>query len=181
MAALPKNPHLIGKVHSSQGVKGAIFILLDIENPPWLDKWDTLVLSTKPTTQDFKSYTIRRKAPHGKQGKKGFIVELEEVADRDLAEELVHSAVWVPEDFVSSQAGETIYLREILGFEVVDETRGPVGPVVSFSSNGPQDLLCVKYGETEYDIPFVKAFLKNIDFPGKKIFMDIPQGLLEDV
>jgi 16S rRNA processing protein RimM len=180
MSKVLNNPHLIGKIHSSQDVRGAIFVILQTEKVPWLNKWDTLFVSDSPASQNFTSYKIVKKAAHSKQGKKGYIVELEEVKDRDLAEAMAHKAVWIPEDYLVSQKGETIYLREILGFEVVDDQRGPVGPVVAFSSNGPQDLLVLQYKGAEFEVPFVKAFLKNIDFPQKKIFMDIPLGLLED-
>ena len=52
-----------------------------------------------------------------------------------------------------------------------------VGTVLSLSSNGPQDLLVV--GEREFLIPFVEAFILEIDFPNRKIFMDLPEGLLD--
>lgn len=175
---IPKDLFLIGKVHSSQGVRGSLFVILQTEDPQWLGEWNTLYLTGRPENRDFKSYKIARKHSHHKQGKSGFIVDLEEIKDKDAADELVHCAVWVPNEFVASKKGETIYLREILNFQVVDETRGEVGPVVGFASNGPQDLLQIDYKGTVYDVPFVKAFLKNIDFKTQKISMDIPLGLL---
>jgi 16S rRNA processing protein RimM len=174
----PDDLHMMGRVHSSQGVKGAIYILLETQNPEWLDEWNTLFLTPGPDSRVFTSYPIRRKSPHGKQGLKGYIVELENIDDRDLAEKLVKNSVWVPKEFIASKKGETIYLREILGFIVVDEERGEVGPIIDFSTNTAQDLLVVDFKGESYDIPFVDAFIQKIDFKNKKVFMDIPQGLL---
>lgn len=170
--------HLIGKIHSSQGVRGDVFVILNIENPPWLSQWKTLILKNLEGAE--QSFKILNKKPHSKQGKTGFILQLEGVSDRDVADSLVHQTVWVTEDYLTSKKGETIYLKEILNFLVVDATRGEVGPIVGFSSNGAQDLLCIDVKGQVYEVPFVKAFLQKIDFENKKVLMDIPQGLLED-
>jgi 16S rRNA processing protein RimM len=183
MTKIPKKLHMIGRVHSSQGVKGAIYVLLNDQNPAWFEEWDTLFLcplnsDLKEDFEDVRAYSITRKARHSKQGLKGYIVHLEGINDRDLAEALVKQSVLVPVDFVTSKKGETIYLREILGFVVVDEQRGEVGPIVDFSSNTAQDLLVLEYKDGQFEVPFVDAFIQKIDFKNKKIFMDIPLGLL---
>ncbi len=174
--------HLIGKVHSSQGVRGQIFVLLFPETNPWLKKWKTLVLSVTDDPHGIKKeYPIQRVQPHSKQGKSGFILTLENITDKDIADSLAKMFVWIPEDFLVSKKGEEIYLREIENFMVHDKERGAVGPIVGFSSNGPQDLISVQTASGTYDVPLVKAFIVKIDFEQKTIYMDIPQGLLEDV
>jgi 16S rRNA processing protein RimM len=183
MTKIPQKLHMIGRVHSCQGVKGAIFVLLNDQNPSWYDDWDTLLLSPikadkSDDSTNVQSYSIARKAPHSKQGLKGYIVQLENIDDRNHAEELVKQTVWVPLEFVTSKDGETISLREILGFVVIDEQRGEVGPIVDFSSNSVQDLLVLEYKGGQFEVPFVDAFIQEIDVESKKIFMDIPLGLL---
>lgn len=174
--------NLVGKVHSSQGVRGQIFVILFPEGTPWTKQWKTLVLSeTELPSAPKKEYPISHLRPHSKQGKTGFILTLEHVTDRDVAESLAKRFVWIPESYLVSKKDETIYLKEIENFMVVDRERGAVGPITGFSSNGPQDLIEVKTSGGTFDVPLVKAFIVRIDFEKKEIHMDIPMGLLEDV
>jgi len=175
--------HLIGKVHSAQGVRGQIFVLLFPETTPWIKKWKTLVLSEiEHSLAPKKEYPIAKIQRHSKQGKTGFVLTLTHVTDKDVADSLAKRFVWIPSDFLKSQKGdETIYLKEIENFTVVDKERGEVGTIVGFSSNGPQDLIIVKTLKGNFDVPLIKAFIVKIDFENKKINMDIPMGLLEDL
>ncbi len=173
--------HLIGKVHSAQGVRGQIFVLLYPETAPWTKKWKTLILSEiEHSAAPKKEYPISRVQRHSKQGKSGYILTLEHVTDKDVADSLAKRFVWIPESFLKSDKGDqTIYLKEIENFTVVDKTLGEVGTIVAFGSNGPQDLIVIQTQKGEFDVPLVKDFIVTIDFENKKIHMDIPEGLLE--
>jgi len=176
-----KSWHLIGKVHSAQGVRGQIFVMFFPETTPWIKKWKTLVLSEmEHSAAPKKEYPIKRVQPHSKQGKSGYVVTLEHVTDKDVADSLAKRFIWIPGDFLKSGKGDaTIYLKEIEGFQVIDKTLGDVGTIVAFGSNGPQDLITIQTANGNFDVPLVKDFIVTIDFDGKKIHMDIPEGLLE--
>ena len=55
---------------------------------------------------------------------------------------------------------------------------------MDFSSNGVQDLLVIEKREEKekaykrYEVPFVEDFIEKIDFKEKKIFMNLPEGLI---
>ncbi len=173
---------LIGKINSSQGLRGHLFILLKSQEVPWLKKWKTLYLSTTDSeTQTWEEHSIEKIRAHGKQGKQGWVVLIKDVIDKTMADTHVKKFVWIPDDFLVSKKGEKIFLREIENFLVVDKTRGEVGPIVGFSTNGVQDLIQVQTATGIYDVPLVEPFIEKIDYENKKIAMDIPQGLLEDL
>ncbi len=177
-----KNLRIIGKTHSSQGLRGHIFILLKAENPPWIKKWKTLSLSkTDSEDSEIQEYEILQKKEHSKQGKSGWVLKLRGIDDKNASDAIEKQFVWIPESFLTSKKGEQIFLREIENFLVVDKERGEVGPIVGFSSNGPQDLIQIQTGAGIYDVPLVQPFILKIDYDAQKIHMDIPQGLLEDL
>lgn len=179
---MTKKLHLIGKVHSSQGLRGCVFVILKTPDPSWLKKWKTLYLSnSEDEKENYKEYSIVSKKEHSKQGKQGWVLDLKEVADKTASDLLEKQFVWIPESFLVSKEGEKIFLREIENFLVVDKMRGDVGPIVSFSSNGAQDLIQIKTDHGIYDVPLVEPFIEKIDYKAQKIFMDIPQGLLEEL
>jgi 16S rRNA processing protein RimM len=179
-----KKLHLIGKVHSSQGLRGQIFIVFKTSETPWIQKWKTLFLSSdeaKAPSETAEKYSILKIKEHAKQGKQGWVLDLKDISDKNAADLLVKKWVWIPEDFLVSKKGEQIFLREIENFLVVDQERGDVGPIVGFSSNGAQDLIQIQTSTGIYDVPLVQAFIERIDYENKKIYMDIPLGLLEDL
>ncbi len=171
----------IGKIHSSQGLKGQVFVVFKATETPWMKALKTLSLSQNAEGPVTMSLPITHKKEHFKQGKQGWAVALAGIDNKTQADELEKLWVWIPEELLVSKKGETIYLREIENFLVVDRARGEVGPIIGFSSNGPQDLIEVQTSTGTYDVPLVDAFIEKIDYKTKTIFMDIPQGLLEDV
>lgn len=171
----------IGKIHSSQGLKGQVFVTFKATETPWMKTLKTLSLSQNVEGPICGQYVITHKKEHFKQGKQGWAMAFEGIGNKTQADELEKMWVWIPEDLLVSKKGETIYLREIENFLVVDQSRGEVGKIVGFSSNGPQDLIQIQTATGVYDVPLVDAFTKKIDYQAKTIFMDIPQGLLEDL
>ncbi len=155
--------------------------MLKAENPPWVKKWKTLYLSVSEEQDVLLEYEILQKKEHSKQGKTGWVLKLKNIDDKNASDALEKKFIWIPESFLISKKGEQIFLREIENFLVIDKERGEVGPIVSFSSNGAQDLIQIKTASGTYDVPLVQPFIEKIDYEEQKIYMDIPQGLLEDL
>lgn len=168
----------VGKVHSAQGLKGELFIWIFSGEAYWSDHWQILYLAEDKGTVPTREIKILKALPHEKQKKWGFRVKLEGVTSRNLAEEIEKMSVLVPEAFLVSDDDEDIYLREVLGFRVIDETRGDVGEVTGFAGNAFQDLLIINNEKGSYEVPFVEPLLIEIDKNNQTILMDIPQGLV---
>ena len=168
----------IGKIHSAQGIRGELFVHIFSGEAEWMDQWHDLHWSEKVDTVPKAFSKITSKRVHEKQKKWGFALRLDEVKDRNDAEAWVGRKVYVPESFLVSEEGEEIYLREVLGFRVMDETRGDVGEVVGFSGSAWQDLLVIKNQDGEFEVPFVEPILIETKKDEKILVMDIPQGLV---
>jgi len=169
----------VGKVKDAHGVKGELFLLLFSGEAAWLDQLKTVRLiesaSEGAATREFAVRTARLH-------KNGLIVKTEEIKDRNEAEALKGWLFEVPSSFFVSAQGEAIYLREIEGFAVVcKERQAEIGTIEGFGSNGAQDLLLVKTGWGEFEIPFVEAFVDEIDYGARVIRMNLPPGLLGEL
>lgn len=112
--------------------------------------------------------------------KDGLIVVLEGVANRNQAEQLVKSGVYIDDQLLESDEDGEIFLKEILGFVLLNENNEKLGEITGFGFNGAQDLLEVKLpnGRTA-SIPFVEPFIRNIDFDKRELAMELPEGLLD--
>jgi 16S rRNA processing protein RimM len=71
------------------------------------------------------------------------------------------------------------YVSDLVGCVVFDEDR-EVGEVKDLQFGaGEAPLLVVGSGTKDYEIPYADAYLRRLDVDGKKIFMRLPEGLLE--
>lgn len=173
---------LVGKIKDAHGLKGEMYVLVFSGDVSWLEDLDVFGLGdlpprgSEPTPEMIKrTLKIQRAKPY----KDGCIIKAEGIEDRTAAEGVKGQGFFIDDENLVADEGETIYLSEILGFEIVDPNGMAVGKIVAFSSNGAQDLLVVNTGRGQAEIPFVDAFTVEIDHDAKKIVMDLPEGLLE--
>ena len=188
----------VGWVKQAHGIKGELFIALKASTADWLESCDTLYLlgdqkaelqsltgSANFLTENefsdvsqgtfFLGLDLVRARPH----KKGFIAVLAAIDNRNLAESLKGLEVWISKDLLVSSNKDEPYLLQILDFSVQDPTGNLIGKVVSFGSNGAQDLLIIENTCGRFEVPFVSAFLVEIRYPEKTLVMDLPEGLVE--
>lgn len=164
----------VGKVMDAHGIRGDLYCLVFSGDVSWAQGLELLHLKAAFTTS-IETHEVKRL----KEFKKGFIVTLKDVVDRNQAELLKGAELWAPADLFVSEDGDSIYLKEILDFTLSDEALGLIGPVTGFSSNTAQDLLIVSYQNETREVPFVKDFIVKIDFESKTILTKLPEGLLE--
>lgn len=158
---------------SAHGIRGEVFIRLIAGQADWIEQTKALLLVAPDGTQ--KPVQMASVRPH----KDGLVVKFREIPDRNGAEAIRKFKVYVPEVALVSEPGERIFLHEIEGFHLREAKLGKiVGRIAGFATNGPQDLLRVDRQGREALVPFIDAFLVNIDFDKKEVTMDLPEGLL---
>ena len=74
---------------------------------------------------------------------------------------------------------DTYYYVDLVGCEVLDENDKVLGAVSQVEEFPAQLTLRVKReGQPDFLVPFVKAFIKNVDIVNKKIVINVIGGLL---
>lgn len=164
---------LVGKVKDAHGLKGEMYILIFSKDVAWLNDLEFFELKDPNAKASLKLDVVNTK-----KFKDGLIVKASEVSDRTQAEKYKNWQFLIPDELLISEEGETIYLSEILNFTVVQEGKN-LGLVKGFSSNGAQDLLIVSNGTTEFSLPFVDAFVLEVNHEKKVIDVNLPEGLIE--
>ncbi len=170
----------VGKVRDAHGLKGELFIVVFAKVADWSTALKNFDLVRKETVdgklQEVRySFTVKRLKPH----KNGLIVKPVEIEDRTQAEAFQGAIFEISAELLVSAEGETIFLSEIQGFTVFDgETE--IGPIESFASNGPQDILKVPSAYGEALIPLVPEFVTKLDFKNRRLIMNLPEGLIPE-
>lgn len=183
----------VGKIKEAHSLKGELYALIFSGEVAWLESINKIYLGpllsssgsakakgaeVQGPTVELESLTpfkVTRFKPH----KKGVIIKLEGLADRTQAEKWEGFGFYVEDEAFISEPGETLFLGELIGYELIDQSKVSYGPILEFLSNGTQDLLVVKLESKEYLVPFVDPLIEKIDHVSKKIFMNLPEGLFE--
>ena len=111
---------------------------------------------------------------------KGYLVlKFEGIDSISEAETLLGSELQVPIDERAKLEPGWAYISDLVGCAVFDSGH-EIGSVadVQFGA-GEAPLLVVKAESKVYEIPYAEAYLKSTDLEHKKIYMILPEGMLE--
>lgn len=117
---------------------------------------------------------VERATPH----KGGLRVAFGGIADREAAEGLRGLELWVPLSEVPQPPPGAFYVFELIGCRCVDERDGDIGTVVDIQEDGGGTLLEVEKDGRRVALPFVEAFLVQVDRSVRRIDLRLPEGLL---
>ncbi len=105
-------------------------------------------------------------------------VKLEGVNTRETAARLSSKNVWLLEDDFRKLAGKTAPIS-LLGFELITDEEEHLGPIEEVIEQPHQVLLRITLDGKEALIPLHEETLDKIDHKGKKVYVILPDGLLD--
>lgn len=68
---------------------------------------------------------------------------------------------------------DMVYVSDVPGMDVIDETGAPIGQVVEVLEQGASELLVVHIGKKNIHIPWNDHFVTGIDKAGRKVSVDL--------
>jgi 16S rRNA processing protein RimM len=111
-----------------------------------------------------------------KEHSDSIVARADAVDDRNTAELLRGARIFVPRSSFPTAPEDEYYWVDLIGLEVVNREGQPMGRVRELLSTGPQTVLVLEYEHegkpAERMIPFVSAYVDNVDLPGKRITVD---------
>jgi 16S rRNA processing protein RimM len=111
------------------------------------------------------------------------VLKFAQVDSMAEAENLRGFDVVIPREERMPLAGDAVYVSDLLGVRVIDVSRGgftDAGEITDVEPEGPGPAMLVVRSQAgdEILIPFVRAYLRKMDIEGKRLEMDLPEGLL---
>ncbi|MGB1201571.1 MAG: ribosome maturation factor RimM [Cognaticolwellia aestuarii] len=166
----------LGKVGAVYGIKGWLKIhsftddqeaILDYF--PWSLKLGNKIQSVEIT--DWRKHN------------NGIVVKVAGIDDRDIAQKLVGSEIFVSEDALSDLPEGEFYWRDLIGMTVVTDKGYDLGQVSDIMETGANDVLVVKanlkdgFGKKERLIPYLMdQVILSISTENKQICVDWDPG-----
>ena len=166
----------LGKVGAVYGIKGWLKIhsftddqeaILDYF--PWSLKLGNKIQSVEIT--DWRKHN------------NGLVVKVAGIDDRDIAQKLVGSEIFVSEDALSDLPEGEFYWRDLIGMTVVTDKGYDLGQVSDIMETGANDVLVVKanlkdgFGKKERLIPYLMdQVILSVSTENKQICVDWDPG-----
>jgi 16S rRNA processing protein RimM len=101
------------------------------------------------------------------------IAAVRDIGDRTAAEALRGARIFVPRSSFPTTKNDEFYWVDLIGAQVFNRDGVRLGEVAGLLDNGAHSVLRVRDGEApERLIPFVAAFIDQVDLPGRCILVD---------
>ncbi len=165
----------IGKIVGAHGVKGNVKVYSFAESLSLFEQESSiLVVSAKGSEKIFKIKWIK---PHGRV----VLLSLEGIENRDQAETLIGSELFVKRDSLPKLVDGSYYWFDIIGLAVFTNDEKYIGRVESIIPTGSNDVYVVKDAQKDRDneilIPAIESAVLEIDLEQKRMIVDLPEGL----
>ncbi|AOR28996.1 16S rRNA processing protein RimM [Formosa sp. Hel1_33_131] len=163
----------LGKIVKKYSFKGELLAKLDTDQPDIYENLDAIFIEVNGTLIPF---FIEKSQLH-----KSDLLRLkfDDVTNEADADALMKCDLYLPLDLLPKLDGTKFYFHEIIGYQLNDESFGPVGTVKGVNDSTSQALFEVDREGIEILIPMNDDFIKNLDREAKTITVNTPPGLIE--
>lgn len=162
----------IGKLVATFGLKGEVVLQHSLGAIKSLS--DLKVLFIQDAPESFIPYFIR--SARVKQAGELFLV-IEGIDTPEQARKLTSKTVWVQEEAFKRLASSSSVLS-VLGYRLISG-KEDLGEIIEVIEQPHQLLYAIMLGEKEAYIPVHGQSLQKIDKRQKKVYVELPDGLLD--
>ena len=106
------------------------------------------------------------------------LMKLEDVDNETDARAFSLLDVYFPQSYYGTEGEEEAPSDYFIGFTVVDSERGELGKIVAVDDSTENVLFEIDHDGRELLVPAVDEFVSEIDEENRRLYMNIPEGLL---
>jgi len=162
----------LGEIVTTHGIEGWLKLKLYNPQTPTLSSTQKVFLEKGGASSP---HWLEARKPH----KGHLLLRLRGVEGINEAEKWVGAILSVAEEALQPPGPGEYYYYQVLGLDVFDTGGEWIGIITRIWSKAGGDLFVVTGSHKEYLIPAVKEVVEKIDFPGGKIIINPPPGLLD--
>ena len=167
------NCYLLGYIVRTHGLKGEVQFYLDVDYPEDYEGMESVFIEVKGQLIPYFIDNIN--ILHANKA----IVKLEGITSIEMAQTLVGTSLYLPEDSLDELEEGEFYYHQITGYTVIDAELGTLGVVRTVYTPNGQDLIAMDYQGSEILIPVVDDIVGKANHDKKEIYVTLPEGLLD--
>ena len=161
-----------GKITKTHGLKGEVTIKLDVANPDDFANLRYILVEEKGS---FIPYFIESQKISGDK----MFVQLQDVKKMEQAVTFLGKAVFLPNEMMPELDEDEFYYKEIIGFKLVDVTKGAIGEISDVLEYPTQAVIQVMKDGKEILIPIHDDIIEKVDKKSKTLTVNTPEGLID--
>ena len=158
----------MGRIVAPFGIQGWLKVQALGDDPLSWRKMPQWWIGRNPDSQrpeDWRALAPRGLRMHGK----GVVAALEGIDDRSAAEAIDGWFIAAPREALPPPGKDEYYWTDLIGLRVSGTGGVALGTVRKLLSTGAHDVLEIEDGETERLIPFVAAYVQDVDLVAGEI------------
>jgi 16S rRNA processing protein RimM len=166
--------YFLGTIRKTYGVDGGVVIAFD-NNPTEtsIKKLESLFIEIDGQRIPFFISGIKKLNPVSA------VVTLDRVDCLDDAKPLIHRNVYTNLQVFATRETEKIDLSVLVGFTLVGIREGEIGQIDEVLIYPKNNVLKILRKGEEILVPFNEELVESIDVNRNRIFMNLPEGLIE--
>lgn len=169
---------IVGRVRRAHGVRGEVLVEVMTDAPDAIFAPGARVFGGTPAGD------LPRQAPalhveHVRPFKDGLLVTFHEIADRNEADLWRERYLLVPMDELEPLAGDEVYLHDLAGLRVTRTDGTELGTVDGYFELPHGVLLEIRRANDTVLMPFLEAFIVEVDVAAGVLVVQPPEGLFE--
>jgi 16S rRNA processing protein RimM len=163
----------VAQIGPAHGTRGEVRLKSFTADP--MAVMDYGALEAEDGTATFEIESLRPAKNH-------WVAQLRGVHDRNAAERLANTKLFVPRDRLPTVETDEFYHADLIGLAAVTTDGRTVGSVVAIHDFGAGDILELRQeGKREtLMLPFTSATVPVVDIAGGRIVIDPPEGVFKD-
>jgi 16S rRNA processing protein RimM len=163
--------YFLGSVTKLHGYSGELTVFLDVDTPENYKALKSVLIEINGDLVPFFVQQVTFK-------NSTVVLKLEDINTLEQAAVLVHCDLYLPLSSLPALSGKRFYFHEVIGFEVIDLIEGSLGPISKILDLPKQAVIELHCKGKEVLIPITDAIIDSVDREHKKLFVQLPDGLL---
>ena len=166
---------LTGKITSAHGIRGEVKVFPITDDAKRFKKMKKCFLARSENDEGRLFEIESSRIDRG-----NVLLKFKGVDDRDEGEKLRGLFIFVGREDAVKLPEDRFFIVDLIGLNVTDDEKGPLGVVNDVYETGANSVLSVKRkGKKDLQIPFLKAVCYDVNLEGQKIRTKLPEGLYE--
>jgi 16S rRNA processing protein RimM len=164
----------VGKIVNTHGVKGEVKVIPLTDDPQRFEKLKWVYSGEDQSKQVFDIESV-------KYFKNTVIVKFKGISDRDSAEKLKNTYIYVDRENAVKLPENSYFICDLIDMEVQDENGGVLGTIKDVIKTGSNDVYIVKSeNNKEILVPALRSVVKSVSLEDRRMVVSLPEGLIED-
>jgi len=158
----------IGKIIKHKGLKGDLVIRTNANFSIDKKKINSILIDFENNLLPFKLEKF------SKIDYNHFLIKIKNNYNRDINAGFIGSKVYLKSEIINNEDSK---IEKIIGFNIIENKKN-IGIIMDYHT-GKQLILFCEINNKEVLIPYNEHFIEKIDFANKKIFVNLPEGLVD--